>query len=130
METISQRAPASWSWKWTWRAVSGACGGTLTAAAARMAMSAISHSTRFSASRPTRSPGATPASIRAAAAASDLGPVVVPAQVAVEAVALEAQGGARPEALGLAAVQLGEVAVGHATVSGRPGRAAGASRLM
>ena len=47
-----------------------------------------------------------------------LGPVVVPAQVAVEAVALEAQGGERPEALGLPVVQFGEVAVGHATSSG------------
>ncbi len=56
----------------------------------------------------------------------DLFAVFVPAEVVVEAVALEAQGGAGAEALGLAAVHLGEVAVVHAMIR----RAAGASRLV
>ncbi len=43
-----------------------------------------------------------------------LAAVAVPAHVVVQAVALEAQGGERPEALGLAAVQFDEVAVVHA----------------
>jgi hypothetical protein len=40
--------------------------------------------------------------------------VALPAHVVVQAVALEAQGGERPEALGLAAVQSDEIAVVHA----------------
>lgn len=44
--------------------------GTLTAAAARMPMSAMSHSMQFSDNKPTRSPGWIPASSRAAAQAS------------------------------------------------------------
>ncbi len=42
-----------------------------------------------------------------------IGPVLRPGQVVIQAVTLVAQGGGRPEALGLEAVQLGEVPVWH-----------------
>ena len=78
-------------------------------------MSAISHSTRFSPSRPTRSPGSMPASTRAAARGQRVGAVVGPGQVVVQAVPSIAQRRQRPETLGLAAVQLDEIAKWHET---------------
>ena len=66
--------------------------------AVRMPMSAISHSTRFSPSSPTRSPGLMPASTSAAAQAERLVAVVRPGQILVAAVALEAHGDLRARA--------------------------------
>ena len=73
-------------------------------------MSATSHSTRFSPSSPTRSPGWMPASTSAAAHARTSVAVLRPGQVLVAAVALEPHGDLRPEPLRLPAVGLGEVA--------------------
>ena len=82
-------------------------------------MSASSHSSAVLAEQPDAVAGRDAGVDQGGGAGQGVVVVVGPGEVVVQAVPLEAHGGPRPEALGLAAVQLGEVPVGHHRSSAR-----------